>query len=141
MKISKQAYNQLVFDSELAPPEIGGVLGGVNGCIRQVVFINGFSDKNLACYMPDVSKMNALIDKWSCNSIDFYGIFHTHPYCCTRLSNEDRRYIKEIMLAMPTDIKKLYFPIVIPKTKIIAVKAVKRSGETKILYEKTFIRR
>lgn len=135
MRIEETVYFRLLESCIKAPPEMGGILGGHSQIIDCFNLIEGKNDNNMAFYSPDVKRMNAVIDLWRQNGVDFYGIFHSHPSCCTALSEEDKKYIVEIMKAMPEQVRFLYFPILIPYKELYVYKAVKSYGKVKLVSE------
>lgn len=139
MKIRKAVYEKLIFESPVAPPETGGIIGGDNGIIDCFKYVSGQNSESIAFYSPDVDEMNRLISEWNKKSIEFYGVFHSHPFCCPMLTNEDKIYASEIMKAMPSDISFLYFPIIIPKEKIVFYKAIKFNGNVKFIFENVIV--
>lgn len=57
-------------------------------------------------------------------------MFHTHFYGVETLSEGDRRYIKDIMHAIPSWKQKLYFPIIVlPERKIKSYVCVRYNSE------------
>lgn len=73
-------------------------------------------------YHPNVKKLNQTINDWASQEINFYGMFHTHFPGGVQLSLRDEKYITQIMLAMPPNVNKLFFPIIL-ETKIIGYQA------------------
>lgn len=61
-------------------------------------------------------------------------MFHSHPIGQEILSRDDIEYIKTIFDSMPDSVMELYFPIVIPKSHIIAYKATRKNH--RICFEK-----
>ncbi len=62
-------------------------------------------------YYPNIEFLNAQIENWSENCIEFLGLFHTHFSGSKNLSDADIKYIKTIMLDSADMVKHLYFPI------------------------------
>ena len=131
MKIEKCFYESFLSSCPYAPPEIGGILGGKNGVVTDVVIDNRNAVLNKAIYIPDIDFLNFKIEEWEKQNIEFYGIFHTH-FCVSALSNDDRINIEKVMYSMPKSIIKLYFPIVIPQKEMIAYVAERNNNKINI---------
>ena len=110
-------------------------MGGRNGIITNFIFDTGLSNGDVGHYYPNVDKLNSCILDWQKHDIEFYGIVHSHLNHEKSLSLSDEVYIKEIMLAMPTDIKILYFPLVLPCKEIISYKVERKKNELKIIFD------
>lgn len=135
MQILKEVYNELVSSTRYPPPESGGLLGGHNGTVTLFVGDKGSNLKTLYKYEPDTVFLNKNINEWLCNDIDFMGIYHSHPYKCETLSNADIEYISKIMKSVNGYTDKLYFPLVIPKKKIIGYYALIVADEIQIFQD------
>lgn len=134
MKIEKCFYESFLSSCPYAPSEIGGILGGKNGVVTDVVIDNRNAVLNKAIYIPDIDFLNFKIEEWEKQNIEFYGIFHTH-FCDSALSNDDRINIEKVMYSMPKSIIKLYFPIVIPQKEMIAYVAERKNNKINIHLE------
>lgn len=135
MYIAHEIYKRIVEEVPDHPPEIGGILGARNGVICYVVFDCGTQRENMGkCYYtPNVEYLNKCIADWEVRGIDFYGVFHTHFFSVSTLSEGDRQYIEKIMRAMPDVKKKLYFPVVVlPERKMVAYMCRRNKGKIKI---------
>lgn len=131
MKILISVYHQILKFSAKKPSEIGGIIGGKNNIIEYVYFdIN----TSIHSYAPNTNRLNDIISVWRKQSIEFFGIFHSHLDTSERLSNADEKYIKEIMYAMPEEIHFLYFPLILPKCKkMIVFKAIRKNNMIDII--------
>lgn len=120
MKIQRTVYTQLLQACPVPPPETGGILGGRNGIVTTFAL-----DRLGTCgtYSPDAEKLNLIISDWEKQGIAFLGIFHTHPLGDSELSIHDRSYVERIMIAMPSRISKLYFPLVFPGDRMLSFAA------------------
>ena len=127
MKIRKTIYNKIINLCPVVPPETGGIIGQQNGIICFAEFDSGTVQSDCAVYIPNVEKLNSVIEKWNRSGIEFVGMFHSHPIGQETLSGEDIEYIKTIFDSMPDNVTELYFPIVIPKSHIIAYKAIRKN--------------
>ena len=127
MQIKREIYNSLLYDCPQAPPEVGGILGG-NENIINIFFLDfSINSNENNCYIPNTKKLNSILSTWLDDGINFYGIFHTHfPYGYD-LSNDDVKYIHQIMSTMPAYIKYLFFPVIIPNDGMVAFKVIKTS--------------
>lgn len=134
MKIKHEIYEQLINMPEV-PPELGGILGCVDGIICDVFFDSQYSTMSSAIYKPNIVTLNKKIIEWQEVEIDFCGIFHSHPLKQTELSQCDIFYIRNIMNVMPLSIDILYFPIVIPRNNIYLNKTERANGSIIITKE------
>lgn len=135
MKILSDVYDQII-QCPSVPPEKGGIIGVKNGVVCSCCFDNNLSQTNSAVYIPDVDFLNAKIREWEEKEITFGGIFHSHPKNQPELSADDIEYIKVIFQAMPTSIKTLYFPIVLPNVELVSFKAIYQEDAVHILEDK-----
>lgn len=122
MKITKEVLRQINDFVPERPPEIGGILGSrKKGIVTDVVFDKNQSEHNKLCsYAPNVDYLNERIKEWSESDIYFSGMFHIHFAGVKTLSEADRKYIREIMNCMPSEITQLYFPVfVMPDRELI----------------------
>lgn len=134
MKIEKCFYESFLSSCPYAPPEIGGILGGKNGVVTDIVIDNRNAVLNKAIYIPDIDFLNFKIEEWEKQNIEFYGIFHTH-FSDNTLSNDDRINIEKVMYSMPKSIIKLYFPIVIPQKEMVVYLAERKNNKINIYLE------
>ena len=117
LKISRNIYDQLLQLPDV-PPESGGILGSRNEKIDELVLDITKPSYYYGIYVPNVLYLNKCIDKWVKEGIVFRGIFHTHALNWLGLSSDDKKYIVEIMNAMPDSTTKLFFPLVFPQNFI-----------------------
>ena len=134
MKIRKTIYNKIINLCPVVPPETGGIIGQQNGIIGFAEFDSGTLQSDCAVYIPTVEKLNPVIEKWNRSGIEFVGMFHSHPIGQETLSKDDVEYIHSVFDSMPDSVTELYFPIVIPKSHIIAYKAIRKNH--RIIIEK-----
>lgn len=121
IRITYEAYNEMLKRVPGKPPESGGILGGCGNIIKYVEPDNGIKKSyfKTCYYSPDVERLNQCIEEWQKKGIDFYGIYHTHFHNVGTLSEGDEAYIKKIMNAMPPEITDLNFPLIIlPDRKV-----------------------
>ena len=135
MKILSDVYDQII-QCPSVPPEKGGILGVKNAVVCSCCFDNNLSQTNSAVYIPNVDFLNAKIREWEKKGITFGGIFHSHPKNQPELSADDIEYIKLIFQAMPTSIKTLYFPIVLPNVALVSFKVINQEDAVHILEDK-----
>ncbi|MCL2592431.1 MAG: hypothetical protein FWD82_03605 [Defluviitaleaceae bacterium] len=133
MKIDAKIYDKILECIPSIPPETGGILGGDSDIITNFIFDGGLSDSDEGRYYPDIDKINTYLSDWQKSGIKFYGILHSHFTNERTLSMGDRQYIKNIMMSMPTNIKELYFPIVIPYKEMVSFKAKRVGCEINII--------
>lgn len=115
--------------------EIGGIIGGNSNIITHFEYDNNYSIKNKNMYVPNIKYLNEIIFEWEKQSVELYGVFHTHPMGQTTLSNDDIVTIKNIMMALPESVKFLYFPIVIPNDMIYPYVAKREDNKINIYLE------
>ena len=114
------------------PPDSGVIFVGKKGIISIYMIDYGIETINhYDHYFPDLQKINQTIHQWEKSEIDFYGIFHTHFPGGDELSRGDKKYISKIMKVMPTEIDKLFFPIILPQ-KMIGYQAERYDSEVYI---------
>lgn len=118
MKIVESIYQELLYKTEPAIPEHGGILGCKNSIIITVHHDKGIQTDS-GSYQPDIAALNRIISIWQQKGIQFGGMFHTHFITWDALSEADKEFITIIMKAMPDSLKNLYFPLVFPNNKII----------------------
>ena len=124
MKIYRHVLDEIIQIVPCAPPETGGILGGRDRIISTFVFDKGISlSYERDIYTPDTRVLNHALQLWSQEGINFYGMFHSHFPGLEDLSRGDKRYISQLMRAMPHHISSLYFPIVIPQEKMVVYRA------------------
>lgn len=140
MRINRIMYEKILNEVRGTFPEMGGILGGVEGIVTQLFLDEGIENEKKCSYTPNVFKLNEIIREWDDKGIEFYGIFHTHCYGSGGLSEGDTRYMKEIMESMPKTVKKLYFPVVVfPQKEMVAYVALLEKGQLIIKEEKILL--
>lgn len=135
MYIKKKVFEALLSTCPVCPPETGGILGGQRESVTHFAFDTGNAAQRGDFYVPNTKQLNSVITQWQAESIEFLGMFHTHPQNAKTLSHADRTYIERIMQAIPKSVSRLYFPIVIPKVKMYAFSACLKNGQTDIQSE------
>lgn len=139
MTIQEKVYEKIIKALPEHPPEFGGLLGGKDNIICTAELDHGVS-REMCGYAPDVCRLNDVIKKWHQEDICFMGIFHTHFFHVRTLSEPDKKYIIEILGAMPKHITALYFPIaVLPEREIIPYIAVRKNPDVLIQEDKIVI--
>ena len=73
--------------------ESGGIIGGKDGVVTEF-FFDGIGDSNE--YVPNIKKLNSVIQSWDDQSIDFLGVVHSHR-CKPELSFADVEYARSIV--------------------------------------------
>ena len=141
MIISEEIVKKIEMLSSEFATETGGIIGSRSGDEIDCAV----PDKGAACdrisYTPDIRFLNAELERWAQNNIEFRGLFHSHFYGVTDLSEYDREYITVIIKAMPDSVKLLYFPIfVLPQKEMVGYRAERINGtEVLIAKEKVII--
>lgn len=136
VKIVKSVLEKIIWSVPCVPPETGGILGGRDNIITEVIFDPGGGTSNgYDIYAPDVKMLTQAIQKWRNEKVAFYGMFHTHFPEGRELSKGDECYISDIMKSMPDYIQTLYFPIVLPREEMVVYRAGKKNGQIYIAGE------
>lgn len=136
MKITEDAFDIINDIVAEYPVETGGIIGSsVENIIDKVILDVSVEQATSYCrYIPNISFLNECIEKWQQDNVVFCGVFHTHFFGVQTLSCGDKRYIKDIMESMPTDINNLLFPLfVLPNRELVCYLARKINGEILIL--------
>lgn len=94
--MTKEVYDQILDTIAVQPPETGGVLGRKNGIICKY-FYDDNADINQYRYVPNVEKINTILDQWLKDDIEFAGIIHSHPEDVNELSYADIHYARKIL--------------------------------------------
>lgn len=110
LKITTDAYQNIVKDIASKTPEQGGILMGENGIITDFIY-----DKNAqttgSTYSLDVAYLNPIIKELKKEGKQLMGIIHSHPYRCSELSHPDREYFLSQFKNFPS-LDFMYTPIV-----------------------------
>lgn len=130
MNILTSVYQYILNSVPAVPPEIGGILGSVDGVVCECQIDTGHCTSCGCYYSPNVDILNNTIKNWQGAGILFHGIFHTHFFGVQTLSDGDIAYIDAILQAMPTYIGELYFPIVVLPEKLMVSYLAIRNGKT-----------
>ena len=133
MKIKETVFKEIM-ESPVPPPEVGGIIGGRDDIITCYFADKGSKENCYDSYYPSTDLLNEQIAEWQSRDIDFYGIYHTHFAGDDGLSCSDRRYIVNIMQAMPPQVTWLYFPIVF-RDGMLVYRALREKNTVKILPE------
>ncbi len=135
IQIKKEIYKKLI-NISITEFEIGGIIGEKDNIICNVYFDKSTPNYNMGIYKANTEYLNKKIDEWQNNSINFCGIFHTHTDKSKSLSKGDIKTINTIMNNMPSDISKLYFPLILPKNNLYLYSAEIKNNTVKIYSEK-----
>lgn len=77
-------------------PETGGILGiDENGIVTKFYYDSTGITSKLR-YIPDVKKLNTVIENWTTEGVSFVGFVHTHPKGAEKLSELDIEYAEKI---------------------------------------------
>lgn len=138
MLISRQALDIISTSVADTPPEIGGIMGSLDGrTVTEIIMDEPEGQRYNCYYAPNVRFLNNSISSWQQSEVEFMGVFHTHYAGVKTLSSADVKYITSIMNAMPEEIKSLYFPVfVLPQREMICYKAIKELSNVSIESEK-----
>lgn len=77
-------------------PETGGILGIDENRIVTRFYNDSTGTTTKSRYIPDVQKLNTVIQNWAEENIAFIGFVHTHPKGSERLSSRDIEYAEKI---------------------------------------------
>lgn len=134
MLISRQALDIISASVDDTPPEIGGIMGSLDGhTVTEIIMDEPEGPRYNCYYAPNVRFLNNCISSWQQSDVEFMGVFHTHYAGVKTLSSADVKYITSIMNAMPEEIKSLYFPVfVLPQREMICYKAIKELSSVSI---------
>lgn len=138
MKIKKEILDVVYQQTQGLMFESGGIFGKKNEIITDVDIDKDTSHVKCS-YEPNIDRFNIIINEWQKKEIDLAGIFHTHFFGVSTLSDGDISYIKTIMHAMPSEINQLYFPIVLPESKKIIPYLAVREDKIKIELDELII--
>lgn len=125
MKIEKSVYKEILSSINDAPPEMGGILGKKEDVVLTFEIDFGQTTNEVCNYSPNVDRLNLIISKWQEEGIEFAGIFHTHFFSVSTLSEGDVYYVDKIMRNMPSTINELFFPVIaLPEKNFVSYKAL-----------------
>lgn len=126
MKIFKSTFDKIMASYPNVPPENGGILGSKNGILCEYIHDKSLQSYDEAIYVPDIVFLNKCIERWKTNNVAFAGMIHSHKRGEEALSTGDLQFIKKIMIS--TEIQ-LFFPIIIPRCRMISYRATKEAGK------------
>lgn len=139
VKIQEQVIQKIAKLCPPVPPETGGYIGKKADTICEFEFDPGIVQTNAGIYVPDVIRLNAVMEKWNDKGISFCGILHTHLPGQELPSAKDRKFISDIMVLNDRLFESLYFPIVIPGQGIYLYQAIrKKKGNAVEIVETDF---
>lgn len=141
MRINERLYQKIINMQNDLPPETGGILGGIGGCVTTSVYDCGKKSADMCSYTPDVDMLNEIISEWQVRGIEFMGIFHSHFFGVKTLSDGDRSYIECIMRNMPASVSRLYFPIIVMPEKVMVGYKAQFFGKKLVIVKNEVIRR
>ena len=108
--IKRKVYDDIVHTIGKAPIESGGIIGEKDGIICEYFFDK--SDVHKDCrYIPNLNKLNAIINAWNKRGVSFIGFVHSHPNMYNKPSTGDAEYAQKLFL-YNKNLKRLVFPIV-----------------------------
>ena len=76
MDILKKVYENILQKMPVNPPEIGGILGSIDGIVCNYLIDTGNSIDCGCFYSPDINFLNGVIKHWQTKGVRFCGIFH-----------------------------------------------------------------
>ena len=112
---NKIRINSKVIDAireNLRVSEVGGILGIDENRIVTKFYNDSTGITTKLRYIPNVQKLNAVIQNWAKENISFIGFVHTHPKGAEKLSSRDVEYAEKIKLqcSMSEILMLLYIP-------------------------------
>jgi len=110
LKITTDAYQNIVKKIGSGIPEKGGILMGKDGIITDFIF-DANAHTTGSTYTLNVSYLNPLIKELKKEGKHLLGILHSHPNGCFELSNADKSYFMSQFKNF-NDLDFMYTPIV-----------------------------
>lgn len=123
--ITESVYREIMCTIGCASPESGGILGVKDGVISDFCYDENSSGTGNT-YIPDLARLNTVLQLWHQTGVKFAGVIHSHPPDMRQLSYADIRYAMQIM--NENYLCEVYFPLVFPDTKEIFFYNVSLSG-------------
>lgn len=109
--ITKKVYDSILNTIGKSPIESGGILGEKDGIICEFYFDED-AKHTKSNYIPNLSKLNKVIEEWQENGVQFIGFAHSHPNEYNKPSLGDGLYAQKLLTCNP-QLERLIFPIVI----------------------------
>ena len=93
-------------------PEMGGILGTAENRIVTKFYYDSTGTTTKTRYIPDVQRLNVVIESWAREGVSFVGYVHTHPKGMEKLSPFDIDYAQLIKKScnMPEILMVIYIP-------------------------------
>lgn len=110
LKITTDAYQNIVKKIGSGIPEKGGILMGKDGIITDFIF-DANAHTTGSTYSLNVSYLNPIIKEIKQQGKQLMGIIHSHPYGSFELSHPDKEYFLSQFKNFP-DLDFMYTPIV-----------------------------
>lgn len=110
LRITTNAYQNIIKKIGSGIPEKGGILMGKNGIVTDFVFDQN-AQTTASTYSLNVAYLNPIIKELKKEGKQLLGILHSHPYGCSELSLADREYFLSQFKNFP-NLDFLYTPIV-----------------------------
>lgn len=110
LKITTDAYQNIVKTIGSGIPEKGGILLGKDGIITDFVF-DEHAETTGSTYSLNVAYLNPIIQEKKTKGLNLLGVVHSHPNGCSQLSAPDKQYFLNQFKNFP-DLEFLYTPIV-----------------------------
>ena len=132
MNILRLVHDKIVEQCAFTPWETGGILGGGSHSVTSFHIDRPSENGSPNHYRPNVDYLNQAIWRWRHDKIALLGVFHSHLAGDTSLSMPDRGYIYQIFQALPASIEVLYFPVVLPRERMIGYKATRGTRSPQI---------
>ena len=109
MNITRAALQKIALCFTFDGKEEGGILGESGGIVTRFYY-DAEGARSEDSYVPDVSRLNAVLGRWAREKIRFAGLIHSHTGGCGELSESDKRYFLQIEKAVRS--APLYFPVI-----------------------------
>ena len=92
--------------------ETGGILGIDGNRVVTKFYYDSTGQTTDTNYIPDIQRLNEVIQRWATDGIKFVGFVHSHPASNSNLSATDIAYAEKIKVAcgMADVLMLLYVP-------------------------------
>ena len=110
LRITTNAYQDIIRKIGSGIPEKGGILMGKEGIITDFIFDQN-ANTTSTTYELNIGYLNPLIKLYKRQGYELLGIVHSHPHGCGDLSPQDKNYFKSQFSNFP-NLNCLFTPIV-----------------------------
>ncbi len=114
MKMTKEVYISIMNTIGTLDKESGGILGGSD--IDNVTYYHFDRAGTLDIYIPDIVKLNQVINEWAQSHVRFLGIIHSH-FSKSTLSYADVEYAR--LMLRSNLMERINMPILVIESNTI----------------------